>query len=318
MLAIETRGLTKKYKSGLNRKEIVALDNLNLRVKSGEVLGYIGHNGSGKTTTFKLLLGLIKPTSGSAGILGKSLQKLLEVLPEIGFLPEQPHFYDSLTGRQFLDFYGQLFGMKKEQRQLRTEELLDAVDIKDAADVQLRKYSRGMLQRIGIAQALINDPKLVILDEPMASLDPVGRKHVRDLILSLKLQGKTIIFSSHILSDVEMICDRVAIINKGKLQKVCTIDEMLDSASGKIEMVVKGLQSDALAHLQKLAENIIQKNGRTTLIIPDQKTSDEVLPLIGEYNAKLVSMIPQSSLEDLFMRTLSSFSKKDSPTLQGE
>jgi len=305
MLVIETKELTKKYKSGLNRKESVALDNLNLSVESGEVLGYIGHNGAGKTTTFKLLLGLIKPTSGSAQILGRSLQNLLEVKNDIGFLPEQPHFYDSLTGRQFLDFYAQLFGMKKELRQQRTEELLEAVDVKDAADVQLRKYSRGMLQRIGIAQALINDPKLVILDEPMASLDPMGRKHIRDLILSLKLQGKTIIFSSHILSDVEMICDRVAIINKGKLQRICTIDEMLDSTSGKIEMVIKGLQSDAIERFRKLTENIIKKNGRVTFILPDQATADEALSLIVEHNAKLVSMVPQASLEDLFMRTLS-------------
>jgi len=220
------------------------------------------------------------------------------------------------------------------------------VGVEDAADIQPKKFSRGMLQRIGIAQALINDPKLVILDEPMASLDPVGRKHVRDLILSLKLQGKTIIFSSHILSDIEMVCDRVAIINKGRLQKVCTIDEMLDSVSGKIELVVKGLQPDAIARLQsflhrvwkaasfgkpdlsrassrasasgekgsqtsqdtspdeKGTENIIQKNGRTTLILPDQKASDEALSLIGEYNAKLVSLVPQASLEDLFMREL--------------
>jgi len=304
ILAIETKGLTKKYKSGLNRKQIVALDNLDLSVKSGEVLGYIGHNGSGKTTTFKLLLGLIKPTSGSAKILGRSLQKLLEVKHEIGFLPEQPYFYDSLTGRQFLNFYGQLFGMKKEQRRQRTEELLEAVGVEDAADTQLRKFSRGMLQRIGIAQALINDPKLVILDEPMASLDPVGRKDIRNLILSLKVQGKTIIFSSHILSDVEMICDRVAIINKGKLQKVCTIDEILDSASGRIEMVVKGLQPDAIVHFQELTEDIIQKNGRTTLILPDQKNSDEALSLIGEYDAQVVSLVPQASLEDLFMREL--------------
>jgi ABC-2 type transport system ATP-binding protein len=222
--AISVQGLTKTYASGWPwRAPIVALTNLALSVERGEIYGFLGPNGAGKTTTLKILLGLMSATSGRAYVLGQPAGHV-ETRAKIGFLPESPYFYDYLTAEEFLGFYGRLAGLERSMIHRRVAELLELVGLADARTRQLRKFSKGMLQRVGLAQALIHDPELIILDEPMSGLDPIGRKQVRDLILGLRERGKTVFFSSHIISDVEVLCDRVGIVVKGKLL-----------ASGRIE-----------------------------------------------------------------------------------
>jgi ABC-2 type transport system ATP-binding protein len=241
-VVITTEGLTKEFRVGFRMKRVLALDNLNLKVEEGEIFGYIGPNGAGKTTTLKIMMGLIYPTSGNVRIFGRDI-KDINIKMDIGFLPEAPYFYDYLTAREFLDFYSQLFGLAKKERERRIEELLDMVDLRLVKDTQLRKFSRGMLQRIGIAQALINDPKLVILDEPMSALDPVGRTKIRDVILHLKDEGKTVFFSSHILSDVEMICDRVGLLVNGKLKEIGKLEELLGERESLEDLFMEEIKS---------------------------------------------------------------------------
>lgn len=241
-MVITTEGLTKEFRVGFRMKRVLALDNLNLKVEEGEIFGYIGPNGAGKTTTLKIMMGLIYPTSGNVQIFGRDI-KDINIKMDIGFLPEAPYFYDYLTAREFLDFYSQLFGLGKKERERRIEELLDMVDLRLVKDTQLRKFSRGMLQRIGIAQALINDPKLVVLDEPMSALDPVGRTKIRDVILRLKDEGKTVFFSSHILSDVEMICDRVGLLVNGKLKEIGKLEELLGERESLEDLFMEEIKS---------------------------------------------------------------------------
>src|SRR4029077_5359489 len=210
--AIEIQGLTKDFPLGFWRqRRRRSLDNLTLQVEEGEVFGFLGPNGAGKTTTLKLLMGLIFPTAGTARIRGRSIGDV-DMHREIGFLPEQPYFYDYLTARELLDYFARFFSFGAAERNERVKRFLDQVGLAAAADVQLRKFSKGMLQRVGIAQAILHDPQVVFLDEPMSGLDPVGRREVRDIILALKQQGRTVFFSTHILTDAEMLCDRVAVL----------------------------------------------------------------------------------------------------------
>ncbi|MDC4223413.1 MAG: ABC transporter ATP-binding protein [Candidatus Manganitrophus sp.] len=241
-LAIEIKHLTKKYRSGFWLKETESLSDLNLEVEAGSIFGFLGHNGAGKTTTIKLLIGVIHPTSGEAFIFGRPISDIA-VKREIGFLPESPYFYDYLTGSEFLHFCGQLFGMTAKERAKRVDALVELVGLKGSEGEQMRKYSKGMLQRIGLAQALINDPKLVILDEPMSGLDPVGRKDVRDIILRLKEEGKTVFFSTHVLTDAEMICDQVGIIIKGRLRSKGKLEALLNPKVQSIEVCLSGIAS---------------------------------------------------------------------------
>ncbi len=225
--AIEIDGLTKDYALGFWRKRNRrSLDNLSLRVEDGEIFGFLGPNGAGKTTTLKLLMRLIFPTAGTARVRGKSIDDV-NMHREIGYLPEQPYFYDYLTARELLDYYARFFAYAPAERRERVSRFLDRVGLTTAADVQLRKFSKGMLQRAGIAQAILHDPKVVFLDEPMSGLDPIGRREVRDIILEQKQQGRTVFFSTHILSDAEMLCDRVGVLVDGKLQGVGSPSEMV-------------------------------------------------------------------------------------------
>src|SRR6201997_2767821 len=240
MAAIEILGLEKTYKVGFWRKrEKVALRPLRLSVEDGEVFGFLGPNGAGKTTTMKMLMGLVFPTAGSARILGKDCTDPA-MKAQIGFLPEQPYFYDYLTGRELLHYYGRLSGVVPSQLNGKVEAVLERVGLKDAGNVQLRKYSKGMLQRAGIAQAILHDPKIVFLDEPMSGLDPMGRREVRSLIEELKSEGKTVFFSTHILSDAEALCDRVAIIHLGQLRSLGTIAELTQGVQGTVEIIWYG------------------------------------------------------------------------------
>src|SRR6185312_14590156 len=240
MSAIEISNLAKTYTVGFFRKsEKAALKELSLSVREGEIFGYLGPNGAGKTTTLKLLMGLMYPTAGSASILGRPISDPT-VKRSIGFLPEQPYFYDYLTARELLEYYASLSGVPASERSTRAQKMLDRVGMGHAGGTQLRKFSKGMLQRVGIAQAIIHDPKIVFLDEPMSGLDPIGRREVRDLIQELNDEGKTVFFSTHILSDAETLCDRVAVLNRGELRGVGVVADLLAETQGKREVIWEG------------------------------------------------------------------------------
>jgi ABC-2 type transport system ATP-binding protein len=302
-VVLKTEGLRKTFKVGFWNRSVTALEHLDVEVRRGEVFGFLGPNGAGKTTTLKILMGLIYPTNGTARILDRPIGDV-GVKHQIGFLPESPYFYDYLTGEEFLRFYGQLFGLHGTALTARIEYLLQMIGLPHVKALQLRKFSKGMLQRIGIAQALINDPHLVVLDEPMSGLDPVGRKEVRDLILRLKDEGKTIFFSSHILHDAELLCDRVSILVKGRIVAMGSVKDLVGHASASsIEVVVEGLGEEGLGHIQPMVERIAAQGGRTLLVLKGQAQLNGVLDVIRAAKATLISVTPhQSSLEDLFMK----------------
>src|SRR3954463_7966418 len=241
MAIVEINNLTKDYEVGFWRKRKVrALDGLSLAVEPHQIFGFLGANGAGKTTTLKLLMRLIFPTSGSARILGRDISDV-SMHARIGYLPENPYFYDYLTAREFLDYCGRLFTPGNHGREARTEELLTRVNLdRKSWDRQLRKFSKGMLQRVGLAQAIVNDPEIVFLDEPMSGLDPVGRREVRDLIASLRTQGKTVFMCSHILSDIEVLCDNVAILKQGRVAHSGSLDELRAGQKNAIEVIATG------------------------------------------------------------------------------
>src|SRR5256885_11092284 len=243
-LVVQTEQLSKVFRVGFWGKRVTAVDGLSLEVRRGEVFGFLGPNGAGKTTTLKLLMGLIYPTAGSARILGKDWREP-EVRAQIGFLPEQPYFYDYLTALELLEYYAALSGIAARERKRRAAEMLSRVGLAEAARIQLRKFSKGMLQRVGIAQAILHDPKIIFLDEPTSWLDPMGRREVRDLIQSLQDQGKTIFFSTHILSDAESLCDRVAVIHQGGLRGIGVVADLVNRnlAASETEIVWNGTQA---------------------------------------------------------------------------
>src|SRR5215813_4871709 len=235
--AIEMESLSKEYPHGfLHLRKRTSLEGLSMQVESGEVFGFIGPNGAGKSTTIKLLMRLIFPTAGTARILGKPISDI-EMHRDIGYLPEQPYFYDYLTAAELLDYFARFHNMKATDRRERVAQMLKKVGLYTARKIQLRKYSKGMMQRVGLAQAILHDPKVVILDEPMSGLDPLGRREVRDIILELKREGRTILFSTHILSDAEMLCDRVGVIVGGKLRGVGAPDEIVGVKAQGMEIL---------------------------------------------------------------------------------
>lgn len=295
--------LSKVFRVGFWGRRVTAVDDLSLEVQQGEIYGFLGPNGAGKTTTIKMLMGLIYPSSGAASLFGRPIGDQI-AKAKVGFLPESPYFYDYLTSREFLRFYGHLFGLLGRTLEKRIDELLELVGMTHARDLQLRKFSKGMLQRVGIAQALINDPELVILDEPMSGLDPIGRKEVRDLILHLKESGKTVMFSSHILHDAELLCDRVAMIMKGRLVSCGQVAELIDpGTTQEVEMVVDRLSPDGIDTLRPLTVKLSLHGERVVATLASQRQVDEALEVIRSQRAKLVSLLPhKASLEDLFIR----------------
>ncbi|HWZ77394.1 MAG TPA: ABC transporter ATP-binding protein [Candidatus Sulfotelmatobacter sp.] len=302
MAAIEIFGLEKTYMVGFWRKRPKrALQPLHLTVEDGEIFGFLGPNGAGKTTTLKMLMGLVFPTAGTARILGKDWTDP-EVKAQIGFLPEQPYFYDYLTAHELLDYYGQLSGVPAKNRKNRVEEVLQRVGLTDIKGIQLRKFSKGMLQRAGIAQAILHSPRLVFLDEPMSGLDPLGRREVRDLILQLQQEGKTVFFSTHILSDAEALCDRVAIINKGELRGVGAVEELTKSVLGKVEVVWQGTQVPAS---MKALGAEFHVTGETVRTVISENQQDAAIDALRRERLRLISIIPvRTSLESYFVEKL--------------
>jgi ABC-2 type transport system ATP-binding protein len=308
MDAIFIEKLTKKYPSGWpGWPPITALTDLSLSVSRGEVYGFLGPNGAGKTTTLKILLGLMRATTGKAEVFGAPVGTV-EVRKRIGFLPESPYFYDYLTSEEFLSFYGHLAGLDRKEIRSRVSVLLETVGLCGVRNRQLRKFSKGMLQRIGLAQALLHDPELVILDEPMSGLDPIGRKQVRDLILSLRDQGKTVFFSTHIIPDVEMICDRVGIIIKGKLVANGRVDELMDEGHAhSVEVVCEGINGEHLPEIKALSTRILQQAKRCLIVLPTADKIEDVLAILRAQGGHLISVSPQKgSLEDLFVKHMDS------------
>jgi ABC-2 type transport system ATP-binding protein len=302
---IQIQGLTKDYETGfLKKQKVRALDGLTLQVYRGEIFGFLGPNGAGKTTTLKLLMRLIYPTAGAARILGHPIDDV-STRARIGYLPENPYFYDYLSGRELLLYTAALFGMAKPAARQRAEELLAMVGLESQrADRQLRKYSKGMLQRIGIAQALVNDPEVVFLDEPMSGLDPLGRREVRDLLLALRRQNKTVFFSSHILSDIEALCDRAAILTRGKLLRCGTMQELTDQHDSALEVIAIGLEE---THLERFSASLPSLISATTtpngaqFVLRDDHEIEALLALIRQGGGHLVSVNPKRrSLEDVF------------------
>src|SRR5882672_4652271 len=239
MAVLDLLEIHKSYRSHLSIRKYWILRGLSLSIGEGEVFGFIGTNGAGKTTTIKLALCLIFPDQGSVRLFGEDASRV-ELRRRVGFLPENPYLYDYLTGEEFLDFHARLFGLDRITRRKRVKDLLERVGLGNRGYRQLRHYSKGMLQRIGLAQALINDPELVVLDEPMSGLDPIGRREVRDIILDLKTRGRTVFFSTHILSDTEMICDRVGLLVRGSLKAVGRIDDLVSRDVPYWEVALQG------------------------------------------------------------------------------
>ncbi|HEX3558772.1 MAG TPA: ABC transporter ATP-binding protein [Pyrinomonadaceae bacterium] len=305
--AVEIQNLTKDYEVGFLRKRRVrALDGLTLSVGRGEIFGFLGANGAGKTTTLKLLMGLMYPTGGAARILGRDIADT-RMHAEIGYLPEHPYFYDYLTAREFLEYCAELFGYARTERRARAADLLARVRLEEKSwDKQLRKFSKGMLQRVGLAQSLVNDPSVVFLDEPMSGLDPIGRREVRDLIASLRASGTTVFLCSHILADIEVLCDRAAILRRGRLAHVGRLEELREVGGGRaMELVVSGADAARLeAALTGLeGARVAATPGGARVEVPSETQVDEALRAVRAAGARLVSVHPVgNALEELFVK----------------
>jgi ABC-2 type transport system ATP-binding protein len=297
--AIVTKGLSKSYRTGhviQGRRPV--LQDLDLEVRTGEIFGYVGPNGSGKTTTLKLLVGLLKPDRGEARVLGEPLASRSWRF-RTGYLPENPYLYDYLTPAEYLEYVGRLFGMGAPARRERTRSLLALVGLERSADLPLRRFSKGMLQRAGLAQALVNDPELVILDEPMSGLDPIGRRLVRDIILGLRKSGKTVFFSTHILTDAEALCDRVAVLQAGRLLKVGALGDLLRIDVEHVEIIVSGIGSDAPGLGAMRCERV---GDRLRLEVQERELSRAVAA-VEEAGGRVLSVQPvRQTLEDYFFR----------------
>jgi ABC-2 type transport system ATP-binding protein len=300
-MILRTEQLTKTFEVGLRRRRVHAVDGLTLTVNEGEIFGFVGPNGAGKTTTIKMLMGLIFPTSGKAWIFDAPIPSQASKA-RIGYLPEHPAWYEFLTGLEAMRFFARLAGVPRAAETSRCEELLALVGLSAAADRQIRKYSKGMQQRLGIAQALVADPAFVVLDEPMSGLDPVGRKEVRDLILELKRRGKTVFFSTHILPDVEALCDRVGVIIGGKLRDVGKLDALLSARVTGVEVTFAGAGAPGPFSGGTL---VAREGERVAWSFPDEAAADAAVRAVVGAGGRVATLTAhRETLEDFFMRRL--------------
>jgi ABC-2 type transport system ATP-binding protein len=293
--------LEKSYWGHLRLKRYRVLEGLSLSVSKGEIFGLLGQNGAGKTTTLKIILGLVFPDAGSVRLFGRR-NTVVSVKERIGFLPENPYFYEYLTAREFLDYCGRLFGYSGYERERRVGSILERVGMKDRADVQLRKFSKGMLQRIGLAQALINDPDLVILDEPMSGLDPIGRREFRDIILSLRERGKTVFFSSHILSDAEALCDRVGIVKDGVISAEGKLGDLLKPTVHSWDVTYSRPEGPA----PDAPGEVLAVRGTEALVrVTSEQALASLLESIRASGGTLIAVLPRrDTLEDLYLKEI--------------
>jgi ABC-2 type transport system ATP-binding protein len=300
-LAIRTDGLTKYFENPTTGGLVTAVSNLSIEVEEGEIFGFLGPNGAGKTTTIKMLLGLIFPSRGTAEVLGRPAGDI-EAKRLISYLPESPYFYEHMTASEVLDFYGRIFHLGSKERRKRTEELVNTVGLAAAGRKRLGQYSKGMLQRIGIAQALVNDPELLFFDEPTSGLDPIAHIEIRDLIRSIGRQGKTMFLSSHQLYDVEMVCDRVAIIYDGLLRRVGRLDELL--TGDEVDIKASNLDAEAEAKLRQGATHFAKENGAVRVRCQNTKSQD-LIDLIRRSKGVIESVGPhRKTMEEVFVETV--------------
>ncbi|HYV86921.1 MAG TPA: ABC transporter ATP-binding protein [Patescibacteria group bacterium] len=299
MNVLELSGISKSYRTHLSLRKYWILRDLSLQVRAGEIFGFIGTNGAGKTTTIKLALGLLTPDGGTVRIFGEDAFRP-QARRRLGFLPENPYFYDYLTGTEFLDFHARLHGFRQPERRRRVHEMLERVGLGNRGDRQLRLFSKGMLQRIGLAQALINDPDLVILDEPMSGLDPIGRRDVRDLILDLKRRGRTVFFSTHILSDTELICDRVGMLVRGTLKAVGPVEDLLRAETPFWEVTLRWAVDQAPPSVGQVMS---RREDRILVRVETEADLHRLVSSLNGHSRRLVSVSPaRQSLEDLLVR----------------
>jgi ABC-2 type transport system ATP-binding protein len=295
---LDVNNLHKAFTTGFIPQKKKILKGITLKVEKGEIFGYLGPNGAGKTTTLKCILGIIFPDEGEIRLFGLP-NTSLQAKEKIGFLPENPYFYEYLTAAEFLRFYAQLFGLSRETKEKKINHLLQLVGLERASTVQLRKFSRGMLQRIGLAQALINDPLLVFLDEPLGGLDPIGRKEMRDIILRLREEGKTVFLCSHILQDIEMVCDRVAIIVDGKILNQGKLQDLVSEKILFYEIVVSDVPASSF---KGLGECLAEDGGRLLLKVTAEENIKEIMKIVLNQNGRIHSLTPRTAtLEDLFV-----------------
>jgi len=297
---VETEGLTKVYQPLLGGTGVLALNDLSITIVEGEAFGLVGPNGSGKTTCLKLLLGLIFPTAGRARLFGKSVFSL-DAKERVGFMPEAPYFYDHVTGEGLLNYYSTFFGMGRRQRRERVDELLSMVGMQERRKMLLRHYSRGMLQRIGIAQAMLNDPSLLIMDEPTSGLDPIGSYQIRHLILELKQRGKTILLCSHLLNEVEALCDRVAVLHRGNLLACGSLAELLPESAEAV-IVADNLSAEAVSELSKQAQVTSVDGGAVSVRTEGRAALNQVLDKVRSSGGEIRDVVrKKATLEEFFM-----------------
>ncbi len=299
--AIVTKNLSKIYRE-LGKASVKSLDGLDLTIEKNEVYGFLGRNGAGKTTTIKLLCGLLKPTSGEATVFGESV-RTPQARRLIGYLPEQPYFYEYLTPKETIDFYGKLQKLSPAERAHQWDKLSELLDLRDIANQRLKGFSKGMRQRIGFAVALVGNPPLLILDEPMSGLDPIGRRMIRDLIMRCRDEKKTIFFSSHVMSDVEQICDRVSIMVKGKLTHRGRIDQLLAQKTKAVEVIAVGLSEELRTALGGIAQSHRPLDEQDIFNFADEGEANDAVQRIQQGGGRIVQFSPiRESLEDFFLR----------------
>jgi ABC-2 type transport system ATP-binding protein len=301
-VVLEVKGLWKVFHIGFFRKRVEAVRGTSFTVKRGEIFGLLGPNGAGKTTTIKAILRLIFPSKGEIRIFGRPANDK-EVAKRIGYMPENPYVYQYLKPLEFLDLCGRLVAIPKADRRARSEERIDKVGLRDAVDRPIGKFSKGMMQRIGLGQALLHDPELLVLDEPMSGLDPIGRKEVRDVLLEQRARGKTLLFTSHILSDVELLCDRVVIMQQGEITSEGQVHDLLESASRRVEIRLSSASRALKDSLGSRGSILDDGEGRLTLQVEGQKAVEEIIRISTAAGAKLDAMIPErQTLENLFLK----------------